>query len=162
MTIKQPSTFTVSGLPPGVFGEVYVVISVWKPTETEWLAEYNILNTYPKEMLDSRIVAFDVTNYPSDLEPIDETYMEAEAVRQAQIDLELELAKRATSLNRAEAAFFPIRLHETKISPVTLWVRDLFPKKFVDMTNQTKSADLKKYLQMVMGLQKLRVSQYQN
>lgn len=158
MPIKQPSKFTVSGLPPEIFGEVYVVISVWKPTETEWLAEYNLLNTYPKDKLDSRVVAFDVKIYPSDLKPIDEAYMEAEAVRQAQIDLELELEKRATSLNRTESAFFPIKLHEIKICPVTLWVRNLFPANFVDMANQTKSSDLKKYLQMVMGLQKLRAS----
>jgi hypothetical protein len=158
MTIKQPSTFTVSGLPPGIFGEAYVVISVWKPSATKWMAEYNILTTRPQENLDSCVVEFDVANYPPELESIDEAYMEAEAARQAQIDLELELGKRAIIVGRPEVAYLPLTLKRTKISPVTLWVRNLLPMKFADMANQTKSSDLKKYLQMVMGLEKLKAA----
>ncbi|ONC78607.1 hypothetical protein AQ920_24075 [Burkholderia pseudomallei] len=122
------------------------------------MAEYNILTTRPQENLDSCVVAFDVTNYPPELEPIDETYMEAEAARQAQIDLELELEKRAPIVGRPEVAYLPITLQRTKISPVTLWVRNLFPTKFADMASQTKSSDLKNYLRMVMGLQKLKAT----
>lgn len=158
MTIKQPSTFTVSGLPPGIFGEAYVVISVWKSSATEWMAEYNILTTRPQENLDSCVVVFDVENYPPELEPIDATYMEAEAVRQAQIDIELELERRATVVGRPEVAYLPIILQRTKISPVTLWVRSLFPTKFAEMASQTRSSDLKNYLRMVMGLQKLKAA----
>lgn len=158
MSIKQPSTFSISGLPPGLFGEVYVVISVWQPSKTLWMAEYNILTTRPQENLVNCVVEFDIANYPPELESIDEAYMEAEAARQAEIDLALELEKRAIASGRPELAYLPITLQPTKISPVTLWVRNLFPVKFEDMANQTKSSDLKKYLGVVMGLQKLKAA----
>lgn len=152
MNIKQPSTFSVLGLPPGLFGEAYVVISVWQPSVTQWKAEYNILTTRPNERLDSCVVEFDVSNYPSELESIDEAYMEAEAVRQAGIDLALKLEEQATASGRSELAYLPITLQRTKLSPVTFWVRNLFPMKFADMATYTKSSDLSRYLRMVMGL----------
>lgn len=158
MTIKPPSTFTLSGLPHGIYGEAYVVISVWQPSATRWMAEYNVLTTRPQENLSSCVVEFDVEDYPRELEPIDEAYMEAEAARQAQLDLAVELENRATHADRPEVAFLPFTLQRTKISPVTLWVHNLFPTKFADMANQTKSSDLKNYLRMVMGLQKLRAA----
>ena len=158
MSIKQPSTFSILGLPPGIFGEAYVVISVWQPSVTQWKAEYNILTTRPQENLVSCVVEFDIANYPPELESIDDAYMEAEAVRQAEIDLALELERRATASSRPELAYLPITLQRTKISPVTLWVRNLFPMKFADMATQTMSSDLEKYLRMVMGLQRLKAA----
>jgi hypothetical protein len=41
MPHKHPSTYTVPGLPRALFGETYVIISVWKPSDTIWNAEYN-------------------------------------------------------------------------------------------------------------------------
>lgn len=158
MSIKQPSTFSLRGIPPGVFGETYVVVSVWQPSTTTWMAEYNILTKRPHEHLVSCVVDFDITNYPPELESIDEAYMEAEAVQHAESYLSLELEKRATDSGRPELAYLPITLQRTKISPVTLWVRNLFPVKFGDMANQTNSSDLNTYLRMVMGLQKLKVA----
>ena len=157
MSIKQPSTFRVQGLPPGLFGEAYVVVSVWQPCTTTWMAEYNILTKGPHEHLVSCVVDFDIANYPPELDSIDEAYMEAEAARQAEIGLMLELETRATDSGRPELAYLPITLQPTKITPVTLWVRNLFPVKFEDMANQTKSSDLKKYLRMVMTLQEMKV-----
>ncbi len=82
MNLKPPSTFSMLGFPPGIFGETYVVVSVWQPSATTWKAEYNILTKRPHEHLISCVVDFDIANYPPELESIDETYMEAEAVRQ--------------------------------------------------------------------------------
>lgn len=151
MSIKQPSTYSVSGLPLGIFGEAYVVISVWQPSATRWIAEYNLLTTRPQEDLNSHVVEFDTANYPPELDSIDEAYMEAEAVRQAQLDLALELERRATILGRPEVAYLPFAFQRTKISPVTLRIRNLFPTKLADMANQTKSSDLKNYMRIVMG-----------
>ena len=145
------------GLPTGLFGEAYVVISVLAAFHHELeMAEYNILTKRPHEHLISGIVDFDTASYPPELQPIDEAYMEAEAARQAEIDLILELERRATDVKRPELAYLPFKLERTKISPVTLWVRNTFPVKFADMANETKSSDLKRYLRVVMGLQKLK------
>ena len=152
MNIKQPSTFRVQGLPLGFFGEAYVIVSVWKSTPTIWMAEFNILTKRPHAHLVSCDINFDIANYPSELEPIDEAYMEAEAERQAENYLILELEKRATELNRSDLAYLPILLQRSKNSTVNLWVSNLFPGKLEDMANHTKSSDLKNYLRKVMEI----------
>lgn len=120
------------------------------------MAEYNILTRRPHEHLISSVVDFNIADYPAELQPIDEAYMEAEAARQAEIDLGMELERRANESNRPEWAYLPLELQRTKITPVTLWVRNTFPVKFGDMATTTKSPELKRYLQVVMGLNKLR------
>lgn len=119
------------------------------------MSEYSILTTRPEENLISCVVEFDIADYPPELESIDEAYMEAEVARQAEIDLEMELQNRSIVLGRSQAASLPFTLQKTKITPVTLWVRNLFPSKFPVMANLTSSPDLKKYLRKVMGLRQL-------
>lgn len=157
MTVKNPSTFSVQGLPPGIFGEAYVIISTWKESST-WKAEYNILKKRPQEQLASQMIEFNTENYPAELEQVDDAYMKGKALRQAEFDLILKLEKRATTDGRPEVAHMQIKLKRMAITPVTLWVRDVFPHKFLDMANTSKSPKLKSYLQMVMGLQKLRAA----
>ena len=156
MVIKQPRMFSVSGLPRGLFGDAYVIVSVWKPSTTLWTAEYHILTKRPHEHLLSGTVDFDTTDFPPELEPIDDAYMEAEAMRQVEIDIGLELERRATESNRPDWAYLPLRLDTTTITAVTLWTRDMFPTKFGDMAAATKSPQLKRYLQVVMGLHRLK------
>ncbi|MDP3856714.1 MAG: hypothetical protein Q8Q73_03020 [Stagnimonas sp.] len=160
MSIKKPSTFSVLGLPPGIFGEAYVVVSVWQASTTTWMAEYSILAKRPQkhlfENLFSRVVEIDITSYSSELEPIDEAYMEAEATRQAELDLMLELEKRAADSGHTELAYLPIALQRTKISLVTLWMRTLFAVTLEDMANHTNSSDLNKYLRIVVRLQRAK------
>jgi hypothetical protein len=157
MTIKTPATFMVHGVPPGIFGETYVIISTWKEGAI-WKAEYNILMKLPQDQLASRVIDFNIENYPTELEPIDGDYMEGEALRQAEIDLILALEQRAIADGRPELAYMPITLKRTAYTPVTLWVRDVFPQKFFDMAKTTQSPELKNYLTMVMSLRKLRAA----
>jgi hypothetical protein len=155
MSMEKPSTFRALGLPPGIFGEAYVVISVWQPSATSWMGEYNILTKRPHEHLFSDVVPFDTVGYPVELQPIDATYMEAEAILQAETHLILELEERASDAQFPELAYLPVKLERTNISPVTLWVRNMFPAKFEDMANETESPALKSYLRVVMSLPKL-------
>ncbi len=156
MTLKKPSMFSASGLPHALFGDTFVVVSVWQPTGSTWSAEYHILIKRPNEFLISGVVNFDTLDYPPELDPVDEQYMVAEALRQAEIDLITELERRATDANRPELAYLPLNLIETKITPVSLWVRDVFPTKFGEMAKTAKSQFLTNYLRTVMGLQKMR------
>ncbi len=156
MSLVKPSTFRAVGLPPAFFREAYVVVSVWQPATTIWMAEYHILTKRPHEHLDWCVIDFDTTTYPAVLGIIDAAFMEDEALRQAQLDLVLELENLATASNRPELAYLPIALQRANITPVTLWVRNVFPVKFHDMMTVTKSPDLKNYLTVVMSMKKLR------
>ena len=155
MSISAPAMFKAMGLPARLFGQVYVIVSVWKSLPTTWEAEYNVLSNRPQENLFSGVVSFDTKDYPVELQPIDAVYMEAEAVRQAEIVLMLELEKRAVADDVA-LAYLPFKLERTQLTPVTLWVSNTFPSKFLDMTSETKSKGLRNYLRLVMGLQKLK------
>jgi hypothetical protein len=157
MTLTKPSTFTVQGLPPSIFRETYVVISVWKESTT-WMAEYHILSKQPQEHLVTGLVEFDMKNYPPELDPIDAAYMEGEALRQAEIDLILALESRAVAAGRPELAYLPVGFKRADFSPVILWARRVFPNKIPDIVNTTKSPELKKYLQMVMSIQPIRAA----
>jgi hypothetical protein len=156
MSLKPPSMFNLVGLPNGVFGETHVIVSVWPQDAAIWAAEYSILIRSPAEHLIQEVVTFDTTGYPAELPPIDEAYMEAEALRQAEIDLILELEKRAQFDGRGDLAFLPIRLERANITPVTLWVRKAYPAKFTDMMNNTKSTGLRTYLKAVASLTRLK------
>lgn len=155
MTIKQPSTYTAVGLPLAIFGETYVVISQWQPSGHLWSAEYNILTSRPQEQLFRRVVEFDTTDYPAELTPIDESYMEAEALRQAHMDLALRLEEWARQNGRMDLAYLPFTLQTTRVTPVTLWVRRIFPTTFQAMATQTQSINLKTYLDVVMLMKRL-------
>jgi hypothetical protein len=147
--------FRLEGLPRLFFGETHVVISVWKEGSV-WNAEYSILTKRPAEHLVQNQLSFDVANYPQELPAVDEAQMEGEALNQAEIDLRLELEQLAMAQGRDDLAYSPILFVRETITPVTLWVRSVYPLKFQDMAGNTKSPKLKPYLQMVMSLKRLK------
>lgn len=136
-------------------GEAHVIISVWNEGKT-WKAEYNILTKRPVEHLAQCVIDFDTTDYPPELPTVDATFMETEALQQAKIDIGLELENRALGTDQEDVAHLPVELERETITPVTLWVRDLYPSKFIDMAEGTKSPDLRRYLKMVMSTSRLR------
>jgi hypothetical protein len=156
MPNNHPSTYTVPGLPRALFGETYVIISVWKPSDMVWKAEYNILIKAPNEYLISDTVEFDVTDYPAELPPIDNAAMQTEAVQQAERVLTLELDRRANDAKRPDLAYHPVILEQKTISLVMLHKRNIFPVKFGDMATTTISPDLRRYLALVLGQERLR------
>lgn len=133
------------------FGETHVVISVWKD-KSVWHAEYSILTKRPAEHLVQKQFSFDVANYPPELPEVDEAQMEGEALNQAEIDLRLELEQLAKARGKDDLAYETILLARVNITPVTLWIRSVYPLKFPDMANGTTSPKLKPYLQKVMSL----------
>jgi len=153
--INPPSMFQLAGVPPGFFGETHVVISVWSDASI-WNAEYSILSKRPAESLIQKSVTFDVSSYPSELPPVDKAFMEAEALSQAKIDLILELEQRAKAAGREDLAYLPIELQPEPNTPVTLWVHDIYPEKFRAMFDGTASPSLKRYLQLVMSIGRIK------
>lgn len=156
MPVNAPSSFKLVGLPPDFFGETYVFISVWRPAINTWAGEYSILVSRPKEDLLQKVVTFDITDYPTDLPPVDEAYMEGEALRQAKIDLALELERSAFDRKRDDCAFLTIQLERSAFSPVSVWTLQTHPVAFKKMMSNTKSNELQKYLTMVAGIAPLR------
>lgn len=152
--MKPPAMFRLTGLSPAVFGETFVVIAVWKTSQRTWAAEVNTLSQRPQERLYWWGFERDTTGYPTELAPLDEATMEAEAVWLAETNLALGLKEWAKKLGRPEFADVPVKLERTQISPVTLWVQDVFPAMFSEMAQRTNCAVLRNYLRSVMSLEK--------
>lgn len=155
--MKHPTMFRLAGAPHRLFGETHVVVSVWAEGPV-WNAEYSILTKRPAEQLEQRLIEFDVTNYPSELPAVDAAFMEDEAIRQAILDLGLELEKRALDAGREDLAYLPLELERETITPVTLWMRQAYPQAFRKMFDGTKSQDLQRYLKIVMSMTVFRPS----
>jgi len=153
--MNKPSMFRLVGMPYRFFGETHVVISVWREQET-WMAEYSILSNRPQEHLVQCVIDFDTSGYPSELPPVDDAFMEAEALQQAKVGLTLELENRALAAGREDLAYMPIELERESLSPMSLWVRNAYPAKFADMAAGTKSSVLKNFLQVVMSMRRLK------
>jgi hypothetical protein len=68
----------------------------------------------------------------------------------------LDLEARALAAGQPSLAYLPITLNRSKLTPMTLWWRNVFPNKFLDMASATKSPDLRAYLRVVMGASRLR------
>lgn len=153
--MKKPSMYRLVGMPYRFFGETHVVISVWAERET-WFAEYSILSKRPNEHLMQSVIDVDTAGFPTELPPVDAAFMEAEALQQAKIDLTLELERRALTAGREDLAYLPIDLEPESMSPMSLWMRNVYPAKFLDMASGTKSTALRGFLQVVMRTRKLR------
>lgn len=156
MSDLYPAVFSVRGLPPGLLGESYVLISVWKPSDALWKAESHLLTKRPSERRISSTVEFDISEYPAELPAMDEAAMEQEALRQAEMDLIEELERRAAAENKPEIAWQAYRLERSNVSSVSLWVNNTYPNVLAEIANKTESPKLRLHLKLVMSVRKLR------
>lgn len=156
MNQPSPPLFAVTGLPPGLLGESYAVVAAWQPSSTLWVAEFHLLTSRPAESWVHGSIDFDITNYPPELNPIDETYMEGEALQQAELALLQMVEKRAEAESRPEILWHPFRLEPVRYSAMTLWTRGVHQQALRDIAATTGSAKLRMHLRLVMSVQRLR------
>src|ERR1700687_5811732 len=85
-------------LPPGMFGETYVITTGTEVAKGECDGEYYILTQRPQEALHSRAFRISGNSLPAELGVVDSTFAQAEALRQSELDLFLLLEARAAEL----------------------------------------------------------------
>ena len=158
MALKTPSTYKLVGLPPGLFGQTYVVFSVWKTPPSLWEAEYSILASRPDELLAQSSISCDLSSCETGEPEFGEREMETEAREKAEGLLEEELRRRALANGRQEWAESPIRLEPSRYTPASIWTLNTHPLAFSAMFERTKSNDLRSYLTMVSGTRRLRAA----
>lgn len=147
--------FAVRGLPNGLLGESYVIVSAWQESNALWEAEFHVLTSRPSYARTSGLVEFPLAGYPSELPAIDEVYMEGEARQQAEIALIELVDKRAAQENRPDVLSHPFRLEASNISAVSLWTRGIHLDALKSIAVQTRSPKLKVHLRLVMSIHRL-------
>lgn len=157
MTDKTPeySIYMLRGLPAGVFGETYAIVTGTEVAQGEYRAEYFILTQRPIESM--KMGAFDIDGnlFPAELGTVDTNFAQAEAYRQAEMDLYLLLEMRASELGRPDVAYLPFELEQRPSPFVGCWMRGCFMKQLMTVKDATKCPSLARYLNL---LQQIRVS----
>ena len=155
MGFNKPSSYRLDGLPPSIFGETYVFISIWASDPNVLMSEYSILTSRPEELLAQTATTHDLSGRPPELPLYDEGAAEAEALRLAQICLEDEIERRAIAEGRNEFTH-SVRLTPCDLSPVSLWALNTHPRAIREMLERTTSNGLRNFLKMVVSTQRLR------
>lgn len=154
--ISEYAIYTLRGLPAGVFGEAYAIVTGTEVAHGEYRAEYFILTQRPSESL--HMGTFDISgnSFPVELGTVDTTFVQAEAKQQVDIDLLLLLEKRATELGRPDVAYLPFELEQHPSPLIGCWMRGCFTKQLMTVKDATKCPELVRYLNLLQQINVIR------
>lgn len=148
--------YTLRGLPAGVFGEAYAIVTGTEVAQGEYRAEYFILTQRPSESL--HMGAFDISgnSFPAELGTVDTIFVQAEAKQQIDMDILLLLEKRATELGRPDVVYLPFELEQRSSPFVGCWMRGCFMKQLMAVKDATKCPELARYLSLLQQISVVR------
>jgi hypothetical protein len=149
MTTQPPkySVFSIRGLPAGVWGESYAVITAFESAPNELTAEFFIMTKRPKEALHSGSLKIAVSPLPPELGKIDIEFALQEGLRQTEISLINLLETRATELSRPDVAYLQFELKSTPSGYLlSCWMRGQFNSQLKEIQTRTQCRSLAQYL----------------
>lgn len=146
------NTYMLHGLPAGLFGETYAIVTGTEVSQGEYLAEYFIMTQRPSEALHMSTFDFLGNSFPSELGTVDIDFALTEAYNQVEIDLSLLLEKRVTELNRPDLAYLPFKLEQRNSPFVGCWMRGRFTDQIKNITDVTKCPSLAGYLSLIQQI----------
>lgn len=140
------SVYMLRGLPPGLFGETYVVVTGVQSPSFDYRAEYFLLAQRPQESLHIGFYEFSAANFPESLATIDVEFSLQEALQQAESYLFDRLEERALQLQRPELSLLQVELKQCAGNLLSCWMRGRFKQQLVQIRDATKCQPLKSYL----------------
>lgn len=144
---SQHSVYSIRGLPAGVWGESYVVVTAYESTPNELAGEFFIMTKLPQEALNSGALKITVSALPKELGVIDLEFALKESLRQTEISLMDQLESRAAELGRPDVAYLQFELKPTTTSDLLrCWMNERFKPQLIDIQAKTQCRSLKQYL----------------
>jgi len=147
-TISKYTVYQLRGLPPGVFGESYVVVACDDGFKGKFRAEHHILTQRPQESLRSGVLNIN-SDLPAELGIIDADFVIGEGLRQAEITIFELMEKRSIELDRPDVALLPFDLKECPSPFVGCRMRGRFLKQLEDIGKSTKCQALDRYMNLL-------------
>jgi len=147
--ISKYTTYMLRGLPAGIFGEAYVLVTGTEISQGEFRAEYFIFTQRPAEALKTGQVNISSSSFPPELGIVDVDFVMSEALRQAEIDVFLLIENRATELERSDLAYLPFELSEYPNPFVGCKMRGRFTRQLIDVKDSTQCPSLALYLDLL-------------
>ncbi|WP_156862538.1 hypothetical protein [Casimicrobium huifangae] len=151
MTTESPkySVFSIRGLPAGVWGESYAVVTAFESAPDELTTEFFIMTKRPNETLNSGAVKIRVTPLPPELGKIDMEFASEEGLRQTELALMTLLEERAAELSRPDVAYLQFELKPTNTGALLgCWMRGQFNSQIKEVQAKTKCRLLARYLDL--------------
>lgn len=137
----------LQGMPPGVFGETYVVTVGIHTLGHYYKGEYHIITQRPEPLLESGTWRFEQAFAPIELLTVDLDFMVEESITFAQNHIYDRLIERAAELKADCLLTEQVVLKECAVRPfVGCWIRNTFNQQIVNLAQTTECTFLYRYL----------------
>lgn len=155
-TTPNYAVYTLKGLPTGVFGEAYAVVTGTKISVDKYRAEHFILTQRPQEALHSGVLDIAADTFPAELGAVDEKFSIDEGLRQAEIDIQEMLEARSIELGRPDIAYLRFELRACASPFVGCKMRGRFVPQLEAMRKATKCPQFERYLGLIQQINFVR------
>lgn len=149
-------TYILHGLPAGMFGEAYILITGTEISQGEFRGEYFIFTQRPVEALLKGQVDIFSNGFPEGLGEVNIEFIMSEALRQAEIEVLTLVENRATELERPDLGYLPFELREYPSPFVGCKMRGRFIKQLMDVKDSTQNPSLALHLKLLQQVNVVR------
>ncbi len=144
---EKYAVFSIRGLPAGVWGESYAIVTAFESAPKELTSEYFVLTKRPKEALHQDTLRIVVSPLPPELGTIDIDFALQEGVHRTETLLMDGLDARAVELSRPDVAHLQFELKSTNTGDLlSCWMRGLFNSQITEVQRTTQCRSLARYL----------------
>lgn len=151
--VTEPSKFSIysiRGLPAGVWGESYAIVTAFESAPNELTTEFFLMTRRPKESLNCGTLRVAVSPLPPELGKIDLDFTLQEGLRQAECLLTDLLEARAAELSRPDVAYLQFELKLTNTGDLLgSWMRGQFKPQIDEIRAKTQCRPLARYLDLL-------------
>jgi len=145
------SSYRVSGLPAGPFGETYLIVVVINDSNRLKRWEYFLISKRSKPNLQKSACSYETSEDLDESLEIDEEFLVEEAKQQAAFYLEDALEEIASSSSRPFSFDYKVEFLNTNTSPLhSLWFRGELHDEIRDIAQSTECKELKFYLEILV------------
>ena len=155
-TACKRSVYMIQGLPAGVFGEAYVVVTGVEVAPGQYRTEQFILTQRPREALHSDSFEIDGNTFPVELGKVDVDFAMVEGFARAELNVINLLEARTTELGRPDLAYHKFDLVPRPSPFVGCKMRGIFVAQLAGIRNTTKCAPLSNYLGLLDRIKVVR------
>ena len=151
--IKQANkyvTYRVHHLPPGMFGEVFLIVTATSISVEKYIAEYFFLIQRPVESIYKSVINITDVYFPDESLCID--FSLDEIYRQAEVKFRLLMEGRAAELERPDIAYAVFEMAPCPRPFVGCWMQGRFREQIAAMQRFTQCPSLASHLKLLKAV----------
>ncbi len=145
-TTCKRSVYMLQGLPAGVFGEAYVIITGMEVAAGHYRTEQFILTQRPQEALHMDAFEIDGNTFPVELGKVDVDFAMTEGLARAESNVLDLLERRSNELGRPDLAYRRFELVQRPSPFVGCKMRGRFVDQLTAVKNATRCRPFSNYL----------------